>query len=94
MKTDVQMLEIGNFADLEHLIGLLNQTFEGMSYRLEPVASQEGTYLFIEDVLAEDEYECGVIEKKGAKAYAISTAVHEMILGAYRRYLEKTGQVA
>ncbi len=94
MKTDVQMLEIGNFADLEHLIGLLNATFKDMNYRLEEVPSQEGSYLFIEDVLAEDEYECGLIEKKGKKAYAISTAVHEMILGAYSRYLEKVGQAA
>jgi len=92
MKTDVQMLEIGNFADLEHLVGLLNDTFKDMNYRLEKVPSQEGSYLFIEDVLAEDEYECGLIEKKGKKAYAISSAVHQMILGAYARYLEKTGQ--
>lgn len=92
MKTEIQMLEIGNFADLEHLIKLLNETFKDMNYRLEAVPSQEGTYLFIEDILAEDEYECGVIEKKGKKAYAVSTAVHEMILGAYRRFVEKTGR--
>lgn len=94
MKTDVQLLEIGNFSDLEHLIGLLNDTFKDMNYRLEKVPSQEGSYLFIEDVLAEDEYECGLIEKKGKKAYAISPAVHQMILGAYGRYLEKTRQSA
>ncbi|MEK9159112.1 MAG: hypothetical protein AAB383_00120 [Patescibacteria group bacterium] len=90
MKTDLQMLEIGNFEDLEHLIDLLNQTFKGMSYRLEAVPSKNDTFLFIEDPIAEDEYECGIIERKGKKAYAYSSAVHEMILGAYNRYLEKT----
>jgi hypothetical protein len=90
MKTAVTLLEIGNFEDLQHLIKLLNQTFEGMEYRLEPVPSQKDTYLFIEDPVREDEYECGVVEKKGKKAYAYSSAVHEMILGAYQRYLELT----
>lgn len=92
MKTDLQMLEIGNFKDLEHLIDLLNETFKEMSYRLEAVPSQEGTYLFIEDPIHEDEYECGVIVKVGKKAYAYSGAVHEMILGAYQDYLRKVAE--
>ncbi|MFA4815094.1 MAG: hypothetical protein WC924_02930 [Candidatus Gracilibacteria bacterium] len=94
MKTGMQMLEIGNFEDLEHLVDLLNQTFKEMDYRLEKVPSQKGAYLFIEDPLQEDAYECGVIIKVGKKAYAYSSAVHEMILGAYQDYLEKAGQVA
>lgn len=92
MTTQMQMLEIGAFEDLEHLIKLLNGTFENMDYRLEAIPSQKGAYLFIEDPIHEDEYECGVIIKQGKKAYAYSEAVHEMILGAYNRYLEKTGQ--
>ncbi|MFA6024557.1 MAG: hypothetical protein WC777_05110 [Candidatus Gracilibacteria bacterium] len=92
MKTEATMLEIGNFEDLEHLVGLLNQAFEGTSYRLEKVQDQKQTYLFIEDPLAEDEYECGMIQKIGKKAYAYSEAVHQMIFGAYQRYLETTGR--
>ncbi len=90
MKTSVVMPEIGNFEDLQHLIELLNQSFQDMEYRLEPVPSQKDTYLFIEDPIHEDEYECGMVEKRGKKAYAYSSAVHEMILGAYQRYLELT----
>ncbi len=92
MKTEMQMLEIGNFEDLEHLIVILNEAFEDMEYRLEEVPSKKGIYLFIEDPIHEDEYECGIVEKKGKKAYAYSDAVHQLILGAYNRYLEKTGQ--
>jgi hypothetical protein len=92
MKTDLAMIEIGRFEDLEQLIKLLNETFENMDYRLEPVPAQKGAYLFIEDPVLEDEYECGVIEKKGKKVYAYSPAVHQMILGAYQRYVEKTGK--
>lgn len=90
MKSSLHMLEIGQFKDLEHLIALLNQTFPRMSYRLESIPTQEGAYLFIEDPMDEDEYECGVVMKMGQKAYAYSDAVHAMILGAYQDYLEKT----
>lgn len=86
-----EQLEIGNFEDLEHLIGLLNGVFsKDTEYRLDPVKSQKGVYLFVEDPIHEDEYECGMVEKRGKKVYAYSPAVHSMILGAYGRYLEKT----
>lgn len=85
----VNVLEIGNFEDLEHLVGLLNQRFQGTEYRLEAVPHQEKLYLFIEDPLEEDSYECGLVEKKGAKAYAYSNGVYQMILGAYQRYLDQ-----
>lgn len=93
MKTaSMTMLEIGNFEDLEHLVGLLNGAFEGVEYRLEPLKGQKGSYLFVEDVLAEDDFICGLVEKKGRKAYAYSSDVHALILGAYQRYVEKTGK--
>jgi len=86
----LEMLEIGNFEDLKHLIGLLNKAFaKDTQYRLEPVATQKGVYLFVEDPVHEDEYECGMVEKRGKKAYAYSSAVHSMIFGAYERYLEQ-----
>lgn len=87
----LETLEIGNFEDLEHLIGLMNKAFnKDTEYRLEPVVSQKGVYLFVEDPIHEDEYECGMVEKRGKKVYAYSPAVHSMIFGAYERYLEKT----
>lgn len=87
----MQTIEIGNFEDLETLVGLLNETFgASMNYRLEAVPDQKGVYLFIEDPLDEDEYECGLVTRRGKKAYAFSDGVHAMILGAYQRYQEAT----
>lgn len=85
------VVEIGNFEDLQTLVGLLNQTFgKKLNYRLDEVQGQKGIYLFIEDPIGEDEYECGLVAKKGKKAYAFSSGVHAMILGAYQRYVEAT----
>lgn len=81
------MVEIGNFRDLETLVGLLNKAWaEQFEYRLEPVEGQKDVFLFVEDPLDEDEYECGIVEKRGAKAYAVSDAVYQMIMGAYLRF--------
>jgi len=82
------VLEIGNFEDLEHLVGLLNKAFKGAQYRLEPLPLQKGSYLFIEDFEDQDEYECGLVERMGKKVYG-APGVHRMIFGAYERYLEK-----
>lgn len=84
--------EIGGFEDLKTLIDLLNQAFSDVQYRLEPVADQKNTYLFIEDPLSKDEYECGIIVKRGLKAYAPSMDVHGLILGAYMRLKEMQGK--
>lgn len=89
---DLAQIELGDFKDLETLVGLLNRAFPEMEYRLQELEGQKGTYLFIEDPLDEDEYECGVVQKRGKKAYALSPAVHEMILGAYQRYLDESAE--
>lgn len=83
-------IEIGNFKDLEILVDLLNHAFKEMHYRLEPIEAQKGMYLFIEDPLQEDAYECGLVEKRGRKAFAYSSDVHALILGAYGKYLKKS----
>lgn len=79
-------MEIGNFKDLLYLIDMLNTAWkEKVEYRLEEVG--DNNFLFIEDFLEEDDYECGVIFKKQNKAYALSPAVHSMVMNAYSRYL-------
>ncbi len=84
------MVEIGNFSDLKILVELLNRAWvEEFEYRLEPVEGREGVFLFVEDPLKEDEYECGIVEKRGDKAYAVSDAVYQMIMGAYLRFKAK-----
>lgn len=93
MKASSHMLEIGQFKDLERLIVLLNQNFPKMNYRLEAVPSQKNSYLFIEDPIEEEEYECGIVMRMGKKAYAYSDAVHAMILGAYQNYLEQIERI-
>ncbi len=80
------MIELGNFTDLQTLVGLLNSAWKEWEYRLEPVAGEKGVFLFVEDPLAEDEYECGMITKKGKKAYALSQDVYELVMEAYLRY--------
>lgn len=88
MQGEEVSLELGNFEDLEILVDLLNGLSEAVQYRLEKVPEQKNVYLFIEDPVREDEYECGVIKKKGKKAFALSPAVHAMVMGAYQRYLD------
>lgn len=83
------MIELGNFEDLKTLVGLLNSAWKTWEYRLEPVEGREGMFLFVEDPLQEDEYECGMIEKKGKKAYAFSQDVYELVMGAYLRYKDQ-----
>lgn len=84
-------IELGNFEDLEHLVDLLNKAWPGRNYRLEAVPDQKNTYLFIEDPLAEDAYEAGVVMKSDQKALALSGAVYAMIMGAWQRYLDEFG---
>lgn len=85
-------LEIGAWEDLETLVDMLNGSFEGYEYRLEPVKNKKNLYMFIEDPIHEDEYECGLITKKSKKAYAFSDAVHTMVMNAYQRYVEEFGE--
>ncbi|QQR55181.1 hypothetical protein IPG41_01295 [Candidatus Peregrinibacteria bacterium] len=82
------MIELGTFKDLQALVKLLNTAWGDLEYRLEPVEGDKGSYLFVEDPLDQDTYECGIVEKKGAKAYALSSSVYELIIGAYLRYKE------
>ncbi len=83
------MIELGNFKDLQTLVTLLNKSWGDFEYRLEPVEGDPKAYLFIEDPLDEDSYECGIVEKKGGKAYAISKSVYDLIMNAYLRYKEE-----
>ena len=87
-------LEIGNWEDLEILIEKLNGYFEGYEYRLEKVQSKIGLYIFIEDPLKEDSYGGGLVIKHKGKAYAYSADVHDMIMGAYNKYLKETGETS
>lgn len=82
------MIELGNFKDLQTLVKMLNTAWGDLEYRLEPVEGDADSYLFVEDPLDEDSYECGIVEKKGKKAYALSQSVYELIMGAYLRYKE------
>ena len=86
-------LELGRFKDLEYLVKMLNKAWDAFEYRLEKVEHSDRIYVFAEDPLAEDEYECGVVEKHGDKAYAFSQAVHDMIMGAYARYVDEFGEL-
>ncbi|MEK7146506.1 MAG: hypothetical protein AAB802_05010 [Patescibacteria group bacterium] len=85
-----QMMELGHFEDLKHLVQLLNRSWAGKwEYRLEKVPGKRGVYLFVEDDPTQDEYECGVIHKIQDKAIALSEAVHSLVMGAYLRYQEE-----
>lgn len=88
---DNQEIEIGNFKDLEYLVLKLSDAWKGMQYRLEEVES--GTFLFIQDVLSEDDYECGIIHRKRNKAIALSPAVHKMVMSAYNKYVADFGEI-
>ena len=83
---------VGAFVDLEEMIKLLNQYSEEIEYRLEPVPNQDNVFLFIEDPLAADEYECGVILKDEGQAIAFSEAVYQMVMRAYQHLTELSGQ--
>lgn len=93
MEFDKKELEIGEFNDLAYLVKSLSKAWAGLEYRLEKMKGHPNRYLFIEDVLSDDEYECGIVEKIGAKAFAFSPAVHEMIMRAYLRYVEDFGEL-
>lgn len=88
---DLASLEVGDWEDLEHLVKLLNGAWESREYKLEKVAGKRGMWLFIEDVLSEDEYACGIVERHKGKAIAFSPAVHAMIMGAYQAYVDEFG---
>lgn len=83
------MVQLGAFTDLETLVRLLNRAWTEWEYRLEPVEGQKDMFLFVEDPLDQDEYECGLVEKRGKKAYAISDDVYQLVMGAYLRYKEE-----
>ncbi len=85
----LSMIELGNFKDLQTLVKLLNKSWGDFEYRLEPVDGDKKSFLFVEDPLDEDSYECGVVKKEGGKAYALSNSVYELIIGAYLRYKEE-----
>jgi hypothetical protein len=87
LATDTHVLiELGRFEDLMALVELLNESFESHQYRLEKVENRRNYFLFVEDQLSEDEYDCGLVIKQGEKAYAFSEAVYDMIMVAYQRY--------
>ncbi len=89
-KTNIcELIELGRFEDLSMLIDLLNETFDAYQYRLERVKKRRDYFLFIEDKLADDEYSCGIVIKKHGKVYALSEAVYDMIMSAYKKYSDK-----
>jgi len=85
-------LLIGDWEDLEYLVKLLNKAFDDYEYRLEEVPGGKNMYLFVEDPLTEDSYECGIVEKSGKQAYALSEAVHKMVMRAYQRYVDSSAE--
>lgn len=89
--TDSSLL-IGNWEDLEHLVEMLNGAFESFDYRLEKVPGGEEFFMFVEDPVSADEYECGIVRKVGGEAYAFSDDVHKMIFSAYQRYVDEFGE--
>jgi hypothetical protein len=89
--TDTSLL-IGNWEDLEYLVELLDSAFEAYEYRLEKVPGGEEFFLFVEDPVGEDEYECGIVRKVAGEAYAFSDDVHKMIFSAYQRYVDEFGE--
>lgn len=91
-ETDESLL-VGAWADLEYLVGVLNKAWESHEYRLELVPGGKDFYLFVEDPIKEDEYECGIVERRGDDAFAFSEAVHEMIMKAYLKYVEEFGEI-
>lgn len=86
-------MEIGQFSDLVYLVSKLGSAWNGLEYRLEELDGEKDTYVFIEDVLNEDEYECGIVKRKGKKAIAFSPAVHKMIMSAYEQYVQDFGAI-
>ena len=82
----------GDWEDLEYLVELLNKAFDDYEYRLEKVPGGKNVYLFVEDPLTEDSYECGIVERSGKQAYALSQAVHKMVMQAYQRYVDRCGE--
>ena len=88
-----ESLLIGEWADLEYLVNALNGGWEAVEYRLEQVPGGQDFFLFVEDPIREDEYECVIVEKRGSQAYAFSEAVNEMIMKAYLKYVEEFGEL-
>ena len=89
---EAELLEIGEFKDLEKWIKEFNKAWDGkFKYELRPVDKEKGIFVFVEDEDDEDSYECGVIHKIDEKAMALSGAVHEMVLGAFNRYADEFG---
>lgn len=86
-------LEIGQFSDLVYLVSKIGSAWKGVEYRLEELDGEKDTFVFIEDVLKEDEYECGIVRRKGKKAVAFSPAVHKMIMSAYEQYVQDFGAI-
>lgn len=85
---------IGAFEDLEYLVEVLNGAWEAFEYRLEQTPNKKDLFMFIEDPVKEDEYECGIVENRDGKAYAFSSDVYAMIMGAYQRYTEEFGHIS
>jgi hypothetical protein len=84
-------LELGHFEDLKYLVKLLNGSMEGFEYDLKPVKGKKGVYLFMEQAPQDEEALCGMVHKKGKKAYAHTPAVHALVMDAYARYVEAHG---
>lgn len=85
-------LTLGRWQDLETLVELLNEAWNGeISYELRPVNGQPDAWLFVEDYDADDEYECGLVNKVGKSAVALSSAVYDLVMGAYWKYQNEVG---
>ena len=86
-------MEIGQFSDLVYLVSKIGSAWKGVEYRLEELDGEKDAYVFIEDVLEEDDYECGIVRRRGTKAIAFSPDVHKMIMSAYEQYVQDFGAI-
>ncbi|MFT7184527.1 MAG: hypothetical protein ACI9QC_000871 [Oceanicoccus sp.] len=89
-ETDLGLL-VGDFSDLKHLVKMLNGAWESVEFRFEKMKAKPNYYLFIEDDKSLDNAEVGVVERHGDKVYAFTPAVHDLIMGAYKRYVTEFG---
>ncbi|MBU0981330.1 hypothetical protein KKC94_01415 [Patescibacteria group bacterium] len=85
------MHELGSFQDLVDWISEFNRVWSGkLKYILEQT-KEPNEYLFYEYDTKKKEYSVGTIKKIGEKAHALSAAVHELVIGAFDRYMGEFG---
>ena len=84
-------LELGRWVDLEILVDLLNNAGD-CQYDLQKVKGKKNLYMFVEAPFDTDEWGCGMIKKRGALAFAMTSAAHELVIEAYQTYVARYGE--